>query len=158
MGTSLLHTGALFSLYLLFAWGLTVHFPNCIHVFLLGDWQRGCCGWDFIEFINQLGENRHLDMFPSFQKHEFNGSFLGCVFATFCFCMCVFVRKVISIKVFVTLLDYLKIPQVAILGDLHILRVLAASSGFLYNSIVHQTACPNPSPKLFSHLGKTVTL
>jgi hypothetical protein len=30
------------------------------------------------------------------------------------------VRKMIfSIKVFVTLLDYLKIPQVAILGDLH---------------------------------------
>jgi hypothetical protein len=31
------------------------------------------------------------------------------------------VRKMISsIKVFVTLLDYLKIPQVAILGDLHV--------------------------------------
>jgi hypothetical protein len=31
------------------------------------------------------------------------------------------VRKVIfSIKVFITLLDYLKIPQVAILGDLHV--------------------------------------
>jgi hypothetical protein len=31
------------------------------------------------------------------------------------------VRKTIfSIKVFVTLLDYLKIPQVAILGDLHV--------------------------------------
>jgi hypothetical protein len=27
---------------------------------------------------------------------------------------------IFSIKVFVTLLDYLKIPQVAILGDLHV--------------------------------------
>jgi hypothetical protein len=42
---------------------------------------------------------------------------------------------IFSIKVFVTLLDYLKIPQVTILGDLHVLRVLASSSGFLYNSI-----------------------
>jgi hypothetical protein len=32
-----------------------------------------------------------------------------------------FVREMIfSIKVFVTLLDYLKIPQVTILGDLHV--------------------------------------
>jgi hypothetical protein len=31
------------------------------------------------------------------------------------------VRKMIfSMKVFVTLLDYLKIPQITILGDLHI--------------------------------------
>jgi hypothetical protein len=31
------------------------------------------------------------------------------------------VRKMIlSIKIFITLLDYLKIPQVAILGELHI--------------------------------------
>jgi hypothetical protein len=31
---------------------------------------------------------------------------------------------IFSIKVFVTLLDYLKIPQVTILGDLHVQRVL----------------------------------
>jgi hypothetical protein len=29
-------------------------------------------------------------------------------------------KIIFSIKVFVTLLDYLKIPQVAILGDLHV--------------------------------------
>jgi hypothetical protein len=29
-------------------------------------------------------------------------------------------KMIFSIKVFVTLLDYLKIPQVAILGDLHV--------------------------------------
>jgi hypothetical protein len=35
--------------------------------------------------------------------------------------MIVIVRKMIfSIKVFVTLLDYLKIPQVTILDDLHV--------------------------------------
>jgi hypothetical protein len=33
----------------------------------------------------------------------------------------IIVRKIIfSIKVFVTLLDYLKIPQVTILGDFHV--------------------------------------
>jgi hypothetical protein len=57
---------------------------------------------------------------------------------------------IFSIKVFVTLLDYLKIPQVTILGDLHVLRVLGSSSGFLYNSIAHQTAYPNPPHKPFS--------
>jgi hypothetical protein len=48
------------------------------------------------------------------------------------------VRKMIfSIKVFVTLLDYLKIPQVAILGDLHVERVLASSSRFLSDALTH---------------------
>jgi hypothetical protein len=57
------------------------------------------------------------------------------------------VRKMIfSIKVFVTLLDYLKIPQVTILGDLHI-----SSSGFLYNSIAHQTACLTHPPSLLAN-------
>jgi hypothetical protein len=65
---------------------------------------------------------------------------------------------IFSIKVFVTLLDYLKILQVAILGDLHILRVLASSSGFLYDCIACETVCPNPSPKPFSQSGKIVNL
>jgi hypothetical protein len=65
---------------------------------------------------------------------------------------------IFSIKVFVTLLDYLKIPQVAILGDLHVYRVLASSSGFLYNSTVRQSASPNPSPKPFSQLREIVNL
>jgi hypothetical protein len=68
------------------------------------------------------------------------------------------VRKIIfSVKVFVTLLGYLKIPQVAILGELYVWRVLASSSGFLYDPIVHQTACPNPSPKPFSQSGRLWT-
>jgi hypothetical protein len=62
---------------------------------------------------------------------------------------------IFSIKVFVTLLD-LKIARVAILRDLHVYKVLASSSWFLYNSIARQTVCPNPSPKPFSQSGKTV--
>jgi hypothetical protein len=42
----------------------------------------------------------------------------------------------------------------------HHLRWLACLKGpcFLYNSIDHQTACPNPSPKPFCQLEKTVNL
>jgi hypothetical protein len=65
---------------------------------------------------------------------------------------------IFSIKVFVTFLDYLKIPQVAILGDLHVSRVLASSSGFLYDSIPNHTVGPNPSPKSFSQLRDIVNL
>jgi hypothetical protein len=64
---------------------------------------------------------------------------------------------IFSIKVFVTLLDYLKIPQVTILDDLHVFWVLASSSsGFLYDSVAYQAVCPNPSLNPFSQSGAIV--
>jgi hypothetical protein len=67
-------------------------------------------------------------------------------------------KMIFSIKVFVTLLNYLKIPQVPFLGDLYVCRVLASSSGFIYDSIAQQTVYPNPCPKPFSQSREIVNL
>jgi hypothetical protein len=74
------------------------------------------------------------------------------------------VRKMtFSIKIYVTLSDYLKIPQVSILGDLHCLKDPCFFFQILVQAtfpmkIACQTVCPNPSPKPFSQSREIVNI
>jgi hypothetical protein len=54
------------------------------------------------------------------RSHVFAQAGLHCSLSTDASCVAGVRKMIFSIEVFVTLLDYLKIPQVAILGDLHV--------------------------------------